>query len=711
MKKQNPGKIIKTILIIFIVLFIGLFLLVMCSGDDEETDPEAPETGNQSSVEITDNTAGRQESAPAGSRPYGNPDTTWTVMLYLCGTDLESRDGSATANLEEIFDADPDGHVNIVVEAGGTKKWKTKGIPKGKLSRLHVENKKLVLDESCPSPSMGQADTLRDFISWGASNYPADRYMLVLWDHGGGSLFGVCNDELFNDDSLSLKELETALSGAGVQFELAGFDACLMSSLETAQALQNHAHYMVASEETEPGWGWDYTAWLDYLSHNKGCSGKDLGKVIVESYMDKCSYYEQDDMATLSVCDLTALKPLSAAFRNYSGELVLSTQNASDFQTVVQGASQTESYGERSGADGTFDMVDLADLMHNTSAVLGEKSDDVLKALRDVVVFEDHGRYRSKASGLSVFYPKYVDSEIYSAYEEITDNTAYLEYTSIMNDDWDEGAWESAWQEAYADYDSEEYDYDDYCPEGYFDENEEGGESLIDQILGIHPIQSGHEKLEFDQFLDRDNIFNLKITSGLDLVKDVRFSMLYDEDGENCVYLGCDTDLNADYEKGEFSDNFRGTWITIGGEYVCTDVIDRTDDYDLYIIPAIVNGGETFIRAVYEYDKESFRVLGTYDGADDATNLSGRDIRSLNPGDKVDFIFYTTNIMEDEDEDPEEFILGSIVWSDDTKMTDEDLGDGSFYYLFEIEDIFGNITYSDPVIMEIKNGEMYAYEM
>ncbi len=750
-EKKNPGKIIAIIAVVFLVIVLGLFLLVMCSGNDEEGSSDASEkteTEYQDDKESSGNASSKEEKIYTKGKPYGDPDTTWTVLLYLCGTDLESRYGFASINIEEICSADLGDNVNMVIETGGSGTWQTGGIPNNKLARFHVENGEMCLNETCPSSSMGDAGTLRDFISWGASEYPADRYMLVLWNHGGGSLFGICVDEMYNGDSLSLKEVETALAEAKVPFEVAGFDACLMSTLETAEVFQGYAHYMVASEETEPGTGWDYTEWLNYLSDNTGCSGKDLGKTIVDSYMSKCAIYGQDSMATLSVSDLTKLPELSAAFRNYSGELIMTTQDASDFQGVVQGAEQSESYGERSDSDGTYDMVDLGDLMNNTGEILTEYSDDVLDALEKVVVYESHGTYRSRASGLSVFYPKYINNDIYEAYEDITDNTAYLEYASVINGNWDADSWETAWSDAYDQYEDEggssggafsTYfsggDNDEDYGEENEEENEEEGEedngeangssggfmngffgadhneASVNVFQQLHPVQAGDEELKYEQYIDEDSDVRLDITSGLSLVKDVRFMILFEQDENNCLYLGCDRDLNADYDTGEFSDNFRGTWITIGGEYVCAEVIDSTDDYDLYIIPAVVNGEETYIRAVYEFDKEAFKVIGTYDGAGEETNLSGRNIHPLKAGDKVDFIFYSFDMQSDEDEDPEEVVLGSIVWSDDTEMLDEETGDGKFYYILKIEDIFGNETECDPVVMEIEDGEISAYTL
>ncbi len=740
-EKKKSGKVIIVIAVIVLVLILGLFLLVMCSGDEKDDSGKNGKTEAEYQND-SDNggAAGRKETVINGGKPYGDPDTTWTVMLYLCGTDLESNYGFASINLEEIRNADLSDNVNVVIETGGANTWQTSGIPSDELARYHVDNGEMYLDETCPSSSMGDAGTLSDFISWGASEYPADRYMLVLWDHGGGSLFGICLDELYGSDALSLKEVETAIVNAEVPFEVAGFDACLMSTLETAEVFQGYAHYMVASEETEPGTGWDYIAWLNYLSENAGCSGRELGQSIVDSYMSKCATINQDSMATLAVSDLTQLPDLSAAFRNYSGELVMSTQNASDFQDVVQGAVQSESYGERSGSDGTYDMVDLGDLMNNTGGILTEYSDDVLNALEEVVVYESHGMYRSRASGLSVFYPKYIDNDIYAAYEDITDNTAYLEYASIVNGDWDSEAWETAWSDAYDQYEEEEESsgglFDSFFSSGNEEEYEEeedeeenedesessggfmGGffgsdhsEESVNVFQNLQPVQAGDEEVKYEQYLDDDNTVRLNITSGLDLVKDVSFKIVYEDEEKNGFYLGSDSDINADYDTGEFSDNFHGTWITIGGEYVCAELINSTEDYYLYIIPAKVNGEDTFIRAVYEFDKSAYRVLGTYDGAYEDTNLSGRNIHPLEEGDKIDFIFYAFDMLSEEDEEPEEVILGSIVWSDDTEMLDEDTGDGKFYYMFEIEDIFGNETQCDPIVMEINDGEIYVYEL
>ena len=95
-----------------------------------------------------------------------------------------------------------------------------------------------------------------------------------------------------------------------MEFEIIGFDTCLMATLETAAALSPYGRYMVASEEIEPGTGWDYTAWLQAICDNPTADGLAVGTAICDSYFAKCQAGQTDDIATLSVIDLAAVPKL-----------------------------------------------------------------------------------------------------------------------------------------------------------------------------------------------------------------------------------------------------------------------------------------------------------------------------------------------------------------------------------------------------------------
>ena len=142
--------------------------------------------------------------------------------------------------------------------------------------------------ESFEQKNMGEAETLTDFLKWGQEKYPTNHNMLILWDHGGGSAKGVCFDENYSFDALTLTELNSALKKAKLKnkYDIIGFDACLMASIETAYTVNDYAKYMIASEEIVPSGGWDYKSVVTAFASGK--SEKKIGRQICNSYMQKC---------------------------------------------------------------------------------------------------------------------------------------------------------------------------------------------------------------------------------------------------------------------------------------------------------------------------------------------------------------------------------------------------------------------------------------
>ncbi|MBQ5449159.1 MAG: hypothetical protein IIT57_03885, partial [Treponema sp.] len=210
--------------------------------------------------------------APGSREKYtkiaGNGNDDVTIMVFMCGTDLESRNGMASNDLAEMA-ASNLGKINLIVYTGGCKSWRTKGISNSKNQIYQVTNGsiKLLAEES--SKKMIDPSTLSSFIKWTAGKFPANRYELIFWDHGGGSVSGYGYDEKYpSAGSMTLAGINKALNDGGVKFDFVGFDACLMATAETALMMNRHADYMIASEETEPGIGWYYTNWLNDFGRN-----------------------------------------------------------------------------------------------------------------------------------------------------------------------------------------------------------------------------------------------------------------------------------------------------------------------------------------------------------------------------------------------------------------------------------------------------------
>ena len=173
---------------------------------------------------------------PAGwahAESSGEP-FTWAFYWYLCGSNLETNNGYATDDLLEMAKVTLPENVVVVIETGGAKEWQNSLVEADRLQRyLYIRNE-LYLIESLPSANMGRPETLADFLSFCNENYPAEKQALILWDHGGGSVWGMMHDELYSYESLSLDGLRTALEAAPAasgMYEMVGIDACLMATV------------------------------------------------------------------------------------------------------------------------------------------------------------------------------------------------------------------------------------------------------------------------------------------------------------------------------------------------------------------------------------------------------------------------------------------------------------------------------------------------
>ncbi|MER2235557.1 MAG: clostripain-related cysteine peptidase, partial [Candidatus Limivicinus sp.] len=168
----------------------------------------------------------------------------WTIFVYICGSNLESDYSYASDNMQQMADAYTNSNVRYVVETGGAESWNNAASP-NELDRFLITQGGSYLVDRQPVASMGDSNTLADFLRWGLQNYPASHVGLVLWDHGSGSINGVCFDDLADEDSLTLQDIDKALSSVKdlrpQGFDFVGFDACLMATVETAAMLAPHA--------------------------------------------------------------------------------------------------------------------------------------------------------------------------------------------------------------------------------------------------------------------------------------------------------------------------------------------------------------------------------------------------------------------------------------------------------------------------------------
>ncbi|MCI8439263.1 MAG: peptidase C11 [Oscillospiraceae bacterium] len=346
------------------------------------------------------NTQVAPEAREKRTKLLGNGRDTATIMVYMCGTDLESRSGMGTSDLQEMLAADLGQNINLLVYTGGCKGWKNNLVSSSANQIWQVRDGGMVcLQKDLGSVPMTDPDTLTGYIQWCAKNYPADRYELIFWDHGGGSISGYGYDEKFaSSGSMGLAGINTALKNAGVTFDFIGFDACLMATAETALMLTPYADYLIASEETEPGVGWYYTNWLTEFGKNTSKPTIEIGQKIVDDFVDVCAQKCRGQLTTLSVIDLAELeKTVPAkltAFAQSTSQLI----QAKEYQTVSGARSGAREFAQSS----RIDQIDLVHLARNLGTAEGKALAD---ALLSAVKYNRTSSNMTNAYGVSIYFP------------------------------------------------------------------------------------------------------------------------------------------------------------------------------------------------------------------------------------------------------------------------------------------------------------------
>lgn len=513
---KKLGKLLRNLLIVCGVLFIIVLLLP----DDEEKPADQEQTsvetasgiGTQTGTETAsgaETLAGAEHVAGAAENSFpedmvkekqteikGDGKDQATVFVYMNGSDLESEDGEATEDLCEMLAANISSQVNVLVETIGTKSWsKRLGIASDHAQRYKAEAGNLVLvDDSLGQLDCTSPDTLADFISWGAENYPANRYILIFWDHGAGPVYGFGYDEHQSEDSvLTIDEIQTAIRQSGIYFDIIGMDSCIMSSLELCCAMYNYCDYMILSEDFESGYGWSYTGWLNALSDNTSISSEELGKIIVDD-MIADNEENGEGSSTLALIDESYMKVLYTAWADfaYANEPALLGEN---YSMHVRGGRRAHPVLREKGLfdflfdeDGDYSMSDyyITDIMAVAQNIESKETEALAAAVNLSICYFNCTDDEVGMTGLSVTLP-YGDSEFYGyLYPVFTgvgmdaDYVGWLEkfvYAEGYNDYYDYESWyEDDW-EGWDDYE-DDWDWidwlffedDDYWEDDSWDE-------------------------------------------------------------------------------------------------------------------------------------------------------------------------------------------------------------------------------------------------
>ncbi|MBQ9886652.1 MAG: hypothetical protein IJM37_07335 [Lachnospiraceae bacterium] len=635
---------------------------------------------------------------------------TWSVFVYICGTDLESDDGSATLDLREMMKVGSDEKLNIIVQTGGARSWDLRGISSRKLQRYRInEGGKELLCEGTRK-SMGAADTLYEFLSWGVENYPAEHMAFVLWNHGSGSINGVCFDELYDDDSLYVTEIEEALTRVydemTCRFEFVGFDACLMATVEMANMLVPYAKYLIGSEEVESGYGWDYKAFLGFIKKYPDSSISKIGEVICKSYYAHCEYTGEEDEATLSVIDLSKTDDFLVAFNDAAHSLSELSSDISGISVISRAVSKAENYGGNNQIDGYTNMVDIGDILLQLEDSVPCCRDAYL-LLKDMVVYKVNGKSCPKSNGLAVYYPLCVQGSselnilrnicISPYYMNFIETVAYGAQNGDIDDyngsDWSDSDYYYEDGFGFNDNFADEYDYGIW--DGWFESDDDGW----------YTTDNNYIDFKVKPYVNNDCDYTMIIAEkSLDYVQSIRFALFKENDEEELIYLGNDNAVAFDLDTGEVFDLFTGEWPMLpDGQMLAIYLSEEGSDYNIYSIPVMLNDKEMNLKVRMDLDYSnvfgSFSVLGVWEGISES-GQAGRSTLTINKGDVIRPVYET---FDDKKIYGDEYIAG-----DDFNIEVGMLEDAYYSYTYEIIDVFGNSTFTDEAVYHIEGGVIYG---
>jgi Clostripain family len=545
-----------------------------------------------------------------------------TIMVYMIGSDLESDGSEGSADLKEIVSAPQNPHTKIVIQTGGADRvgWDS-------VRRLSVDEGILKEHENLGEVNLGKSTSLSDFLRWSATTFPADEYMLILWSHGSGSVnlhgtdYGLVGpDEIF-EDSLTALEIKQALervkSEQSLQFSIIGFDACLMGTVEVANLLQPYANYLLASQELEPGNGWNYKSWLTALASQPGMSSQDLGKKIIDTYFDFYSAKAANSQLTLSFTDLSKLPQLIEATDAWAKAASLALQASEQAAwAFARARSQSENYGR----EGRFDsgMVDLKDFITGVSQQfsktdfkptptndarlldtaileLPKLGNEVTAGLKQSVVYTRSSSDRAWASGLSTFIP--------SSFQLFSNESRRAVKSQIkplpMSVTWKS------------------------MLDAYRTTLENAGIDLEINSVAIDPKSS---KL------------SAKIEGNPDLVEDIFLAVFEEKNGEVTVLGNAlvdeDTSLNGSTIQVSINEPLV---LSIDGQTAHYFIIDVTDEYWMLTVPTVINGEDSdlLIKRSTLGDVATFKILG-YKAA---SQVASSKLKAFKAGDSVQLMY------------------------------------------------------------------------
>lgn len=633
-----------------------------------------------------------------GGAPMGT-DGTWTIFVYMSGSNLESKFGQASEDFDEMLAASTGENVRFIIQTGGAERWKNDYVSAEKLERFEISNGERKKLEELPLASMASPVTFRNFLKWGVENYPAAKMSVVFWGHGKGSVGGVCKDDLFDGDYLKLEDIKNAFSEVAAsmtdKFEFVGFDACYMGTAEAADILASYARYMIGSEELEPLNGWNYTVLGDLLGKDPNADWDEIAKTLCDGFFDDNGDSDYSSRVTISVIDLSKIDDVFVKFNDYAGDLCGALKNNAALREFEKNLESAEHFGNESGYNGYSNTADLGDLVKAGSG-FSDRSSEVINAIDNAVVYKRFGSEHPNACGLTVYYP-FEPGGIAELriFDEMAVSPYYLALTDLKL------------RSASPAADISNYDKS-VVAKLWCGDNSSGSHGLRDYWSTAPDPEANRDgsgkstlvKFANEFKLERDGTYSLSLDpETLQYIASVGINVYSSQPNRRYFGLGTKICADPDWKTGVFSDTFDGRWFMLPNREPLPIKIRETDDgRSVYAAQVKTREKETAMTVTLDTNENA--VL---EGFWEFNENGGMSFTKPNNGDvfRAFYDVYTHFNDKFSTESGTEY-----TFADDPEILYDKLNDGDYYYMIVVEDIWGDKFQSEIVDFSIKDGQL-----
>ena len=363
-----------------------------------------------------------------------NNGTTRTFMIYMVGSDLESKSSMGTYELDGIDPTLVDlKNINVVLIAGGSSTWGNDYIDEDETSIYQLTKNGFEKVKQQKIKNMGDYSTLSDFINFVTKNYITDEYELLFWNHGG-AIMGSEFDELSDNDNLSLQEIQKALTktqfNKNNKIETVIFSTCLNGTIENANVFKDYANYFVASEEISMSVkDTSDFSFINYVTPKTESLA--IGRSFIEKYKEKMNYlkdayqiYNKDYniYSTYSIVDLNNLDDLNKSVDDFFAEIDV----LKNYNKIARVRSNLYQYAYKQAGEPSYDTVDLYNLINDLKELSPKKANKVLEELENTIIY--NYSTDSSSRGMSIYFPYNASTQVQNMFLNM-----YNEISPIRN--------------------------------------------------------------------------------------------------------------------------------------------------------------------------------------------------------------------------------------------------------------------------------------